>query len=74
MIPLQDIENETTNLTLETIEFGIPETFADPRTIDFDAIDDRKRALDRFHRRQLQRGTHWVRVSIASKRRISHGR
>lgn len=36
MIPLQDIENETTNLTLETIEFGIPETFADPRTIDFD--------------------------------------
>jgi hypothetical protein len=37
MIPLQDIENETTNLTLETIEFGIPETFADPRTIDFDA-------------------------------------
>jgi hypothetical protein len=37
MIPLQDIENETTNLTLETIEFGIPETFADPRTVDFDA-------------------------------------
>jgi hypothetical protein len=39
MIPLQDITNELTNLTLETIEFGIPEVFADPRVIDFDAYD-----------------------------------
>lgn len=37
MIPMQDIENELTNLTLETIEFGISEVFADPQTLDFDA-------------------------------------
>lgn len=36
MIPLQDITNELANLTLETVEFGIPEIFADPRVIDFD--------------------------------------
>lgn len=37
MVPLQDITNELVNLTLETIEFGIPETFADPRTLDFES-------------------------------------
>lgn len=37
MIPLQDIENEVTNLTLETIEFGLPEVFADPFVLDFEA-------------------------------------
>lgn len=36
MVPLQDITNELANLTLETIEFGIPEVFADSRVIDFD--------------------------------------
>lgn len=34
LIPLQDITNELTNLTLETVEFGIPETFYDSETID----------------------------------------
>ena len=37
MVPLQDIENELDNLTLETIEFGLPELFADPKTLDFTA-------------------------------------
>lgn len=37
MVPLQDITNELANLTLETIEFGIPELFADPRVIDFES-------------------------------------
>ena len=37
MVPLQDITNELANLTLETIEFGIPEIFADGRVIDFEA-------------------------------------
>lgn len=37
MIPLQDITNELANLTLETIEFGIPEIFADGRVLDFDS-------------------------------------
>jgi len=35
-MPVQDIVNELTNLTLETIEFGIPETFYDSETIDAD--------------------------------------
>lgn len=37
MIPLQDITNELANLTLETIEFGLPEVFADVDVLDFDA-------------------------------------
>lgn len=37
MVPMQDITNELMNITLETCEFGIPEIFADPRVIDFDA-------------------------------------
>lgn len=37
LIPIQDITNELTNLTLETIEFGIPETFYDPEAIDREA-------------------------------------
>jgi hypothetical protein len=36
LVPVQDITNELTNLTLETIEFGIPETFYDSETIDAD--------------------------------------
>lgn len=34
-IPIQDMTNELMNLTLETIEFGIPETFADPSVLSF---------------------------------------
>lgn len=34
LIPVQDIINELTNLTLETVEFGIPETFFDSEAID----------------------------------------
>lgn len=36
LIPVQDITNELTNLTLETVEFGIPETFYEAETIDRD--------------------------------------
>lgn len=36
LVPIQDILNELANLTLETIEFGIPETFYDPEAIDSD--------------------------------------
>jgi hypothetical protein len=35
LVPVQDMTNELANLTLETIEFGIPETFADPGVLDF---------------------------------------
>jgi hypothetical protein len=36
MVPMQDITNELANLTLETVEFGIPEVFADSRVLDFE--------------------------------------
>jgi hypothetical protein len=36
LVPIQDILNELSNLTLETIEFGIPETFYDPEAIESD--------------------------------------
>jgi ribosomal protein S27AE len=34
LVPIQDITNELTNLTLETVEFGIPETFYESDAID----------------------------------------
>lgn len=34
LVPIQDITNELVNITLETVEFGIPETFYDSETID----------------------------------------
>ena len=34
LVPVQDITNELTNLTLETIEFGIPETFYESDALD----------------------------------------
>jgi hypothetical protein len=37
MVPLQDITNELANLTLETVEFGLTEVFADTTTLDFDS-------------------------------------
>jgi hypothetical protein len=35
MIPIQDMTNDTVQLTLETILFGIPDRYADPQTLDF---------------------------------------
>lgn len=37
VIPIQDMTNEGWNLTLEGIEFGIPELYADPDVLDFDS-------------------------------------
>lgn len=37
VMPIQDMTNEGWNLTLEGIEFGIPELYADPDVLDFDA-------------------------------------
>lgn len=36
IMPVQDMINTTVNLTVETIESGIPEGFADPQVVDFD--------------------------------------
>ena len=35
--PVQDAQNDVFNLAIQTIEHGIPETFADPDVLDFDA-------------------------------------
>lgn len=34
-VPIQDAENDTFNLGLQCIEYGVPETFAHPKTLDF---------------------------------------
>lgn len=42
LIPLQDIKNDLTNYTLQTIEYGIPETFADIRALNWEAYRNQK--------------------------------
>lgn len=37
LVSIQDITNDLLSLTLQTIEQGIPQTFADPQVLDFDA-------------------------------------
>lgn len=37
IIPLQDVENDIFNLGVQSIEYGIPETFANPKTVNFEA-------------------------------------
>jgi hypothetical protein len=37
LIPMQDAENDMFNLGLQSIEYGIPETFAHPKTVNFEA-------------------------------------
>ena len=39
LIPIQEIRNVTVNLTLETIENGIPSGFADPAVLNFDTFN-----------------------------------
>jgi len=39
LVDIQDMTNEVINLTLETIEHGIPITFADPRIINFNKFN-----------------------------------
>jgi len=39
---IQDITNDLTSLTLQTIEHGVPETFADPSVLDFEAYRNRE--------------------------------
>ena len=37
LVPLQDVENDIFNLGVQSIEYGIPETFANPKTVNFEA-------------------------------------
>src|SRR5690348_8404197 len=36
LLSIQDLKNQLANLTIETIEYGIPAAFADSETLDFD--------------------------------------
>jgi len=42
LIPVQEMLNQMTNLTLETIEHGIPITFATPQILDFNKFRDQE--------------------------------
>ena len=40
LLPIQDMSSELNELTMQTIEHGIPMEFADSEVIDFDAVND----------------------------------
>lgn len=44
MIPLQDSENDIFNLGLQSIEYGIPETYVHPKTVDLKKYKNTKSA------------------------------
>jgi hypothetical protein len=44
LIPIQEMRNELVVLKLQTIEYGIPETFADPAVLDFEAYNKHEAA------------------------------
>ena len=44
MIPIQDMTNDTVQLTLETILFGIPDRFADPQTLNLKKYGDAEKS------------------------------
>jgi hypothetical protein len=42
LAPIQELRNELVVLKLQTIEYGIPETFADPSIFDFEKYEEHK--------------------------------
>lgn len=42
LIPIQDIKNMVVNLSVESLEYGVPETFVDPTVLDLDAYQKSK--------------------------------
>lgn len=44
LLPIQEMRNELVVLKLQTIEYGIPETFADPSVLDFDSYNKHEAA------------------------------
>ena len=42
LIPIQDMKNMVVNLSVESLEYGVPETFVDPEVLDFDAYKEAK--------------------------------
>lgn len=44
LVPIQEINNELLLLKMQHVEYGIPETFADPASLDFATFGDKKSA------------------------------
>lgn len=42
LVSVQEIFNDLVSLTVQTVEHGIPQTFADPRALDFQAYKDQE--------------------------------
>lgn len=42
LLPIQDMTNEMVNLELQSVEYGIPETFVDPEVLDLDEYKNAK--------------------------------
>lgn len=42
LIPIQDMKNSMVNISLQSVEFGIPETFVDPAVLDFEAYKNQR--------------------------------
>lgn len=42
LLPMQDLKNEQYSLTVESIQYGIGETFVDPDVLDFQAYKERR--------------------------------
>ena len=48
LVSIQEMRNTLVNLTIETIEHGIPSTFADPRVVNFDKYGKFEQFQDTF--------------------------
>ena len=49
LVPIQEMTSELNELTLQTIEHGIPLSFADSEVVDFDAINNQRAAPGLLH-------------------------
>jgi DNA-directed RNA polymerase subunit RPC12/RpoP len=63
LTPIQDITNDLTALTLQTIEQGIPQTFADPAILNF----------DEYRQAEATPGSVYPTKAVAPNKNISEG-
>jgi hypothetical protein len=42
LVPIQEMKNQLVNLTIQTIEYGIPSLFADPQVLNFDEFGNQE--------------------------------
>lgn len=56
LVSVQEITNDLVSLTLQTIEHGIPQTFADPAVLDFDAYRQQESTPGGIYEAKAQSG------------------